>query len=186
MFKALIKLIVVAAIGYGGWYGYTNYISSSQVNEQQARNYLPNIIKVSADQVKYLVLSGSRNQRPTLLYVFESGCFLCRWYYSDIVHFSKQYTRNQLNVMILSVDDDEISLASFFINNSPPVRPLMLKQGERESLFNHLRRLGSSYDGNVPHIAVINKAGHFDDITFSFDPRNKINGYITRSIDSKQ
>jgi hypothetical protein len=45
--------------------------------------------------------------------------------------------------------------------------------------------MGSNYDGSVPHIAVIDKNGIFADINYGFDPTNKINGFIVRSIDAK-
>lgn len=186
MFKILIVIVV---LGVGGWFGYQNYGSMLGAefggDPNAGKNYVANIIKVNASQVEYLITSGSRNQRPTLLFIFESGCLMCKWHYSDITHFAKQYTRNQLNVIILSLDSDEMVLADFLAKDPPTVRPLFLKQGERENLFSVLRKLGSDYDGGVPHISVINKAGHFDDIGIGWDRKNKINGFILRSLDVK-
>ncbi len=178
----LKNLIILAILGYGGWYAYDNYFASGN-KLQEARAYAPKIIKVTAKQVDFLIESGDKNEKPTLLYIFESNCLVCRWYYSDIMHFVTQYTRNQLNVIVLSMDSDDLVLAEFFVRNPPAIRPLMLKEGERERLFTYLRNRGSDYDGTVPYIAVINKAGHFDGIGLSWDPKNKINGFILRALD---
>lgn len=179
----LKKLVFLVAIAAGGWFGYQYYQQTQALPDDQVRNYLPNIIRVSAEQVEFLSLSGKRNEKPTLLFVFETDSLLSRWHYSVVETFAKQYARSQLNILMLSIDSSDMALARFLLSTPPPVRPLMLKPGQKDALFRVLRKLGSNYDGSVPHFAVINKAGFFEDITPGLSIENKLNGLITRSLD---
>lgn len=178
-------LFILLFLGVGGFFGYQYYerYLEEQTDPRAIAGYMPLIIKTDADQVRRLLESGKKNSRPTLFYVFETDCFLCRWYMNVAVDFSKQYTRQQLNVVVLSLDSSPETLARYLHSKDLQVRPLILKEGEREKLFGHLRGLGSTYDGSLPHFSVINKAGHFDDFSMALNMHNKLNGFILRSLD---
>lgn len=184
MLRFIFIFLVLVVGGFFGYQFYERY-QEENVDEKVIKAYMPNIVKVNADQVKKLVMSGKRNQRPTLVYVFETDCFLCRWYMHAIIDLTQQYSRKQLNVMVLSLDNDPNKLARYLYDKELAVRPLILKEGEREKLFANMRSMNSSYDGSIPHAAVVNKAGHFDDVTAAFNLYSKLNGFIVRSLDVK-
>jgi hypothetical protein len=184
LLKKIILLSVIAALG---WQGY-HYMHETSDDRVQARAYLPMIYPVTPAQVRELILSGVRNNRPALLYIFASDCMLCRWNYNDIQFFATKYPRTALNILMLSVDNDPIEPAGLiYKKHGSQVPVLMLNppgQSSLDGLLGEMERAGGkSFElGNYPYIAVVDKAGHFQKVQFGWDRKNKIAGLVERAM----
>jgi thiol-disulfide isomerase/thioredoxin len=190
-FYLLKKIILLAVIAALGWHGY-RYMMETDQERTLARAYIPSIYPVSSDQFRELILSGTRNNRPTLLFVFTSNCVLCRWHYDDIQYFATKYPRTQLNILMLSVDKEALDPAALIYKKKGTKVPVLLLtppgKGAEDGLYAEIHRLGGkSYErGTYPYIAVIDKAGFVQKVQFGWDRKNKIAGMIDRALQNKQ
>ncbi len=182
----LKRLIILGLIAAPIWYVYS-YFHISEEEKRLARPAAEKLFRVSAEQVDRLTRTGKRHNRVSLLYIFRTNCLICRWHFKDIIDFSQQYSRRDLNILVISMDEDPLTLAAYlrkFGKLSFPV--LLLKDGEQSRLLNYLRPKGSEYDGTLPHIVVIDKTGRFIGIPFGWDRSSRINQIILDAYDSKQ
>jgi hypothetical protein len=186
----LKKIILIAALASAGWYGY-RYTMETDADRQMAKAYLPLVHATTGTQVRDLILSGARNNRVSLLYVFDTSSPLSRWHYSDIMAFADKYNRTQLNILMVAVDEDPLDVAELvYKQGGSKLHMLVIQPPGKTSLDNlyaEIYRLGGkSFElGNYPYIAVVNKAGHIEKVPFGFNRKNKISGLIDRSLNPK-
>lgn len=187
----LKRLILWSIIGYGLWYGY-RYFFISQTDLQASRAYMKQVVEIQPSQIRKLILSGKRNNRVTLLYVFDASCLLCRWHFGDVLHFADQYNRQELNVLLIGVGEKKEELAAFVYKEaqqrkrSIPLKIAWVPLNKLQNLYGDIFQMGGNYEkGNHPYLAIINKSGKIDTVPSGFDKRTKINGLIERALSGK-
>lgn len=181
----LIKLSIVAAIAYGGWTVYRTYVDSDD-DKTASQALVRQVITINADQFKALLESGPKNNRPALLFIFESTDWASRFYLPKIAEFYNLFPREKLNIILLSLDQDPKGIAALLDKKSlQRLRILRLDPSERQNMVGKIFELGGHFDGGVPYIVVINKSGLIQEVPLAWDRTDKIKRLIDRSIDQK-
>ncbi len=187
----LKKIILIAALASAGWYGY-RYTMETEADRRMAQAYLPLVHATNGSQVRDLILSGQRNSRITLLYVFDANSLLSRWHYKDVMHFADKYNRTQLNILMVSVDENPMDVAAMIYKQGGSKLHMLIVQppgkASLDNLYAEIYRLGGkSFElGSYPYIAVVNKSGYIEKVPFGFDRKNKISGLIDRALNPQK
>ncbi|NDF11546.1 MAG: hypothetical protein EB060_01855 [Proteobacteria bacterium] len=181
----LVKLAIVAVIGYGGYTFYRSYFDND-TDKIGSQALVRQVLTINAEQLKGLLESGPKNNRPALMYIFESTNIVSRFYFADIVKFYDLFPRDKLNIIMLSLDQDPKAIAAFLDKKGfQRLRILRMDPSERQNMVGKIFELGGHFDGGVPYVVVINKSGLIEEVPLSFNRSDKIKHLIERSSEQK-
>jgi thiol-disulfide isomerase/thioredoxin len=117
--------------------------------------FQPEVKAVTASE---LVASATTAGAPTVLLLYASWCHACQHELPQVNGMMAAYTSRGVRFVAASFDDDGTDFDNFYRKMNAHFAPLRVL-GETEALVGPAKAAKLTYDGHIPYLAVIDRAG---------------------------
>lgn len=144
-------------------YGYSNFLTASQYNENKYRQIPENTAKIDIDDLKVISHSNfnsllSEKNKTKLVLIYASWCRFCRDEIYSISEVILKYKNNKSFLPILiSLDKNKQSLLDLLNKNQVSFIPYLADDSLRDTVYFLLGNYKIRYNGTIPVLALIDK-----------------------------
>ena len=138
-------------------------VIAPDAREPELRALQREIIYVKAGELPARLKSAQG--RDSFLFVYASWCGICRQVMPQLIAHMREGNLDAYNIIMLSVDSKPRDFAAYMVRTGYRgfYTPYVLDQSPFNPLKDTLRKLGSSYDNEIPYAATFDSQGRLID-----------------------